>query len=230
MLLNRTHASHHHHLTQAEVAALEASELALRKEQEAAEEASARQEVERLKAQLAAAEQAHARNKRPAPGAIPTSPRGNKRPKPSTAEIDEEQAQIDLLSSLHNQVDSDEDEPMEDGDQGGSDKGDEATKKGDGEVGPEDEEAWQRAVAAEMGIEYVHPDERIRREKEAIETAKREEQEAVARQEDEARKALFASGPLPAGKVEMTVEEGRALFKVGHNRLYPALRFCQCSI
>jgi hypothetical protein len=96
------------------------------------------------------------------------------------------------------------------------DEGDEkdgAEREDDGGVGPEDEEAWQRAIAKEMGIEYVSPEDRVKREKEAAEKEKREEQEEQVRREEEAKRTLYSSVPMPS-KVEMTVEEGRALFKV----------------
>lgn len=88
-----------------------------------------------------------------------------------------------------------------------------------GPDGEDDEEAWQRAVAAEMAIEYVDPKERPRLEKEQKEREKQEEQERVAKEEEEAKRKLFNLAPAgyalpPGGKVEMTVEEGRALFKV----------------
>lgn len=80
------------------------------------------------------------------------------------------------------------------------------------DVGPEDEEAWQRVIAKEMGIEYVSPEDRVKREKEAAEREKKEALEEQTRREEDAKRALYSSVPMPS-KVEMTVEEGRALFK-----------------
>ncbi|KAJ9112177.1 hypothetical protein QFC20_002358 [Naganishia adeliensis] len=71
----------------------------------------------------------------------------------------------------------------------------------EGQAGPEDaddEEAWQRAVAAELAVEHA--------EQQAIKNA---EKKAKKQAEEEARVAVF-NAPT---KVEFTTEEARALFK-----------------
>jgi transcription elongation regulator 1 len=78
-------------------------------------------------------------------------------------------------------------------------------KAGDGDYepeDPEDQEAWAKAVAAEFA------------EQDAITKAKEEEDKAKAeREEEEAAKKVFAA----PGKVNVTVAEGRALFKVSRH-------------
>jgi transcription elongation regulator 1 len=75
-------------------------------------------------------------------------------------------------------------------------------EEGEGQAGPldeEDEEAWQKAVAAEIAAEH------------AIAEAEKKAQKAAAKAEqEEAKRAVFHA---PA-KVDLTLEEGRALFKV----------------
>jgi len=74
---------------------------------------------------------------------------------------------------------------------------------GDGDYAPadeDDEDAWQRAVAAE----FAEQDAKAKEEEE-------ENREKVEENKDEAAKKVFA---VP-GKVNVSPEEGRALFKVG---------------
>ncbi len=81
--------------------------------------------------------------------------------------------------------------------------GENGDEEGEGEFGPqneEDEEAWMRAVAAE----FADADR-------AVEEEKIKDKETVEREEEEAAKKVFA---VPE-KVNVTLEEGRALFKVG---------------
>lgn len=83
-------------------------------------------------------------------------------------------------------------------------KGGEEGEDGDGgEFGPqneEDEEAWMKAVAAE----FADADK-------AVEEEKIKDKETLEREEEEAAKKVFS---VPE-KVNVTLEEGRALFKVG---------------
>jgi transcription elongation regulator 1 len=74
--------------------------------------------------------------------------------------------------------------------------------EGDGEFGPqneEDEEAWMKAVAAE----FADADK-------ALKAEQKRDKENLEREEEEAAKKVFA---VPE-KVNVTLEEGRALFKV----------------
>jgi transcription elongation regulator 1 len=74
--------------------------------------------------------------------------------------------------------------------------------------GEDDEEAWAKAVAAEFA------------EQDAATKAKEEEDKAKAeREEQEAAKKVFAA----PGKVNVTVAEGRALFKVSYDMDYRVL-------
>ena len=85
-------------------------------------------------------------------------------------------------------------------------------EEGDGEFGPqneEDEEAWMKAVAAE----FADADK-------AVEAEKVRDKAAVEREEEEAAKKVFS---VPE-KVNVTLEEGRALFKVGSSRPCQASR------
>lgn len=66
-----------------------------------------------------------------------------------------------------------------------------------------------------MSIEYVDPKEKVRLEKEQVEREEREDREDKERREEEARQAMFGGAAKQGGNVTMSVEEGRALFKVG---------------
>jgi len=65
-----------------------------------------------------------------------------------------------------------------------------------------------------MSIEYVDPKEKARLEREEIEREEREEKEEQAAREEEARQSMFGGAARAGGNVTMSVEEGRALFKV----------------
>ena len=80
--------------------------------------------------------------------------------------------------------------------------------KGDEEYGPaddDDEEAWMRAVAAE----FAEADQKAKEDEE-------DEREKVQETAEEAAKKVFA---VP-DKVNVSLEEGRALFKVSFERRY----------
>lgn len=85
-------------------------------------------------------------------------------------------------------------------DSGGEDDGDEADAEGQaGPVDEDDEEAWQKAVAAELAAEH------------AIANKEKKAQKAVQKEEQEAARQKVFNAPA---KVDLTAEEGRALFKV----------------
>ncbi|CDZ98049.1 Transcription factor CA150 [Phaffia rhodozyma] len=197
----------------ARLAEIEAAETARLAEKKAEEERVAQTEIERIRAELAAStadfnsrkrkvspteDEPTAETKQPKLKSIPTGPSIAKKANP------EPEVDIDLLSNMHNQEsDSETDEPTGDGEDG------EGEQDGIGPQSAEDEEAWQRAVAAEMGIEYLSPEDRIKKEREEKEKTKRDEKEKLEKDEEEARSKVFST----RGKIEMTVEEGRALFK-----------------
>lgn len=213
------------HLLQSEVADLEAQERAAADALRAEEETSAKVELERLKAEIAAQKAAaeevasrkrklppptepaamkSARAKIDPPPAAPARPPTDA-PKQEQMEDDEE-LDIDALSAMHNQLPDEvshaaapEDDAEEDGLLGPS--------------GPEEEEAWQRQIAAEMGIEYVSPEDREARERSDKANAKKAEAEAKALAREEAGRSVFGQAPV-GGRVEISLEEGKALFKV----------------
>lgn len=192
-------------------AELEAASAALAASKKAEEDRLAQAEIERIRAELASTSTPtpSAPVSRKRKGSPPTSAEPvAKQPKPKPQPSAPEEVDIDLLSDLHNQA-SDSEAAGEEEDSGGLAGG----------VGPqsaEDEEAWQRAVAAEMGIEYLTPDDRAKKEKDEQAKAKRDEKERAEKAEEEARNQVFKT----KGKIEMSVEEGRALFKV-----YPPFMF-----
>ncbi len=77
----------------------------------------------------------------------------------------------------------------------------------EGQAGPldeEDEEAWQKAVAAEIAAEHA-----------AADVIKKAEKKKAKSELEEAKRTVFQAPT----KVDLTLEEGRALFKVRHGRL-----------
>ena len=117
----------------------------------------------------------------------------------------DDELDIDALSALHNPPSPSHGEPMADNDE-----------EADGNLGPsgpEEEEAWQRQIAAEMGIEYVSPEDREAQEKRDKAEEKRKEAEEKARVREEAGRSVFGQAPV-GGRVEITLDEGKALFKV----------------
>ena len=218
---------------QSEVAALEAQEQAAEDARVAEESASAKAELERLRAEIAEAKAAQAaasaaasKKRKQAP--VPTAPAAMKaaqRPKiesrppqaaaapPPKKEEPEADGDLDIdaLSALHNPPSPSHGEPMAAGTHEEND-GEEADGN-IGPAGPEEEEAWQRQIAAEMGIEYVSPEDREAQEKRDKAEEKRKEAEEKARVREEAGRSVFGQAPV-GGRVEITLDEGKALFKV----------------
>lgn len=221
---------------QSEVAALEANEQAAEDARIAEEAASAKAELERLRAEVAEAKAAQAaaaaaasRKRKEAP--VPTAPAAMKaaqrlkiesRPPPAAAAPqsrkkepeEDDDVDLDALSALHNPS-----SPTHGGAAATAEEDDAEEADGNlGPAGPEEEEAWQRQIAAEMGIEYVSPEDREAQEKRDKAEEKRKEAEEKARVREEAGRSVFGQAPV-GGRVEITLEEGKALFKVHLHRL-----------
>lgn len=142
-----------------------------------------------------------------APAAVPPSP-PTPAPAPTQEPIqDEDEMDIDALSALHNPP-----SPSHDGAPVAED-GDDEVDGNVGPSGPEEEEAWQRQIAAEMGIEYVSPEDREAQEKRDKAEQRLKDAAEKARVLEEAGRSVFGQAPV-GGRVEISLDEGKALFKV----------------